>query len=42
MLKQLVQTGHQNLRGVSKFKDTLVYANPAMSGYTLPQNDQSH
>lgn len=36
MLKQLVQTGHSNYRGVLKFKDALVYANSALSGFTLP------
>jgi hypothetical protein len=36
MLKQIVQTGHSNMRGVIKFKDSLVYANPAMSSYSLP------
>ena len=36
MLKQLVQTGHTNYRGVLKFKDALVYANTALSGFTLP------
>lgn len=36
MLKQLVQTGHTNYRGVLKFKDALVYANAALSGFALP------
>jgi hypothetical protein len=30
------------MRGVIKFKDSLVFANAALSGYTLPQNDSSH
>lgn len=30
------------MRGVIKFKDSLVYANAALSGYSLPQNDASH
>lgn len=28
MLKQIIQTGHSNIRGVIKFKDSLVYAVP--------------
>ncbi len=39
MLKQIVQTGHSNLPGVIKYKDALVYANPALSNFQLPQND---
>lgn len=42
LLKSIVQTGHQNLRGINKYKDSLVYANAALSGFTLPQNDASH
>ena len=30
-LKHVVQTGHQAMRGVNKFRDLAVYANPAMS-----------
>ena len=41
-LKQIIQTGHQNIRGVIKYKDSLVYANAALSGFSLPQNDQSN
>ena len=37
-LKQVVQTGHHNMRGVIKFKDALVYADARMSGFSLPQN----
>ena len=37
-LRQIVQTGHSNIRGVIKFKDSLVYANTSLSGFTLPQN----
>lgn len=40
MLKQIIQTGHQNIRGVIKFKDSMVYANPRLSGFTLPQNEE--
>ena len=36
MLKQIVQTGHSNLRGIIKYKDSLVYANAKMSSYSLP------
>lgn len=41
MLKQIIQTGHSNIRGVVKYKDALVYANAALSGFSLPQNDAS-
>jgi hypothetical protein len=40
-LKQIVQTDHSNIRGIIKFKDSLVYANTSMSGFSLPQNDSS-
>ena len=30
-LKHIVQTGHLSMRGVNKFRDLPVYANPAMS-----------
>ena len=30
-LKHVVQTGHSAIRGVNKFRDLAVYANPAMS-----------
>ena len=36
LLKNIVQTGHQNIRGINKYKDSLVYANAALSGFTLP------
>jgi len=39
MLKQIVQTDHSNLRGVIKFKDSLVYANPKLSLFQLPANE---
>lgn len=35
-LKSIVQSGHANIRGVIKFKDALVYANPQMNCFTLP------
>lgn len=37
-LKSIVQTGHTNLRGIIKFKDSLVYANPQFNCFSLPQN----
>lgn len=40
-LKQIIQTGHSNIRGVIKYKDSLVYAVPKFSSYELPQNDAS-
>ena len=36
LLKQIIQTGHSNIRGVVKFKDALVFANAAFSGFSLP------
>lgn len=38
-MKQIVQTGHTNIRGVVKFKDSLYFANTRLSGFSLPQND---
>jgi len=35
-LKHIVQTGHKSMRGVIKFKDSLVYANPRFSTFSLP------
>jgi acyl-CoA synthetase (AMP-forming)/AMP-acid ligase II len=40
-LKQIIQTAHSNIRGVIKFKDSLVYANTSMTGFSLPRNDAS-
>jgi hypothetical protein len=40
-LKQIIQTDHNNIRGVIKFKDSLVYANTALSGFSLPQNSSA-
>ena len=42
LLKSIVQSGHANIRGTIKFKDSLVYANTKYSSFTLPQNDSSH
>lgn len=41
-LKSIVQSGHSNIRGTIKFKDSLVYANTKMSTFSLPQNDSAH
>jgi len=40
-LKTIVQTGHQHIRGTLKFKDSLVYANTKLSGFSLPTNEAS-
>ena len=37
-LKHIVQTGHSAIRGVNKFRDLAVYANPAMSTRQIPEN----
>ena len=42
LLKSIVQSGHSNIRGTIKFKDSLVYANTKYSTFSLPQNDSSH
>ena len=41
-LKSIVQSGHSNIRGTIKFKDSLVYANTKYSTFSLPQNDSAH
>ena len=38
-LKHIVQTGFTKMRGVNMFKDLAVYANPAFSSYSIPQNN---
>lgn len=40
-LKQIIQLGHHTIRGVIKFKDAMVYANPALSNFELPENSSS-
>jgi hypothetical protein len=40
-LKQIVQLGHTGIRGVIKFKDAMVYANPKLSNYEIPENSPS-
>ena len=37
-LKHVVQTGHLALRGVNKYRDFTVYANPAFSSVSIPEN----
>jgi len=37
-LSHVIQTGFANINGVNRFKDLPVYANPAMSSYTIPEN----
>lgn len=37
-LQHIVQTGFTKMRGVNMFKDLAVYANPALSNYSIPQN----
>ena len=37
-LRHVVQTGHSAMRGVNKFRDLAVYANPAMSTRQIPEN----
>ena len=41
LLKSIVQSGHSNIRGTIKFKDSLVYANTKMSAFSIPQNDSA-
>ena len=38
-LKQVIQSGHNGMRGVLKYKDSLVYAAASLSAFSLPQND---
>ena len=40
-LKNIVQTGHKNIRGTIKFKDSLVYANTSLNPFSLPTNEAS-
>jgi hypothetical protein len=40
-LKQIIQLGHTSIRGVIKFKDSMVYANPQLSNYEIPENSAS-
>jgi hypothetical protein len=40
-LKQIVQSDHANILGVIKFKDALVSANLALSGFDIPETTNS-
>ena len=37
-LKLITQTGFRELRGINRFKDVPVYANAAMTSYSIPEN----
>lgn len=37
-LKHIIQTGFTKIRGVSMFKDVTVYANPALTNFSIPVN----
>jgi hypothetical protein len=37
-LKQIIQLGHSSIRGVIKFKDSMVYANPNVTTLEIPEN----
>eukprot|EP00347_Sterkiella_histriomuscorum_P009405 403341340 len=37
-LKQIIQLGHHSIRGVIKYKDSMVYANPQLSTFEIPEN----
>ena len=40
-LKQIIQVGHHSIRGIIKFKDAMVYANPRISLVQIPENSTS-
>lgn len=40
-LKQIIQLGHSSIRGVVKFRDAMVYANPKLSTKQLSDNSAS-
>ena len=40
-LSQIIQTGHSSMRGIIKYKDSLVYAAASLNSNSLPQNDAS-
>ena len=40
-LKQIIQLGHTTIRGVIKFRDSMVYANPSQSLVQIPENSPS-
>lgn len=40
-LKHIIQLGHTTIRGVIKFKDSMVYATPSLSNFEIPENQSS-
>jgi hypothetical protein len=38
-LKQVIQLGHSNIRGVIKFRDAMIYADPKFSSRQIQEND---
>lgn len=40
-LKQIIQLGHNSIRGVIKFKDSMFYALPKLTMKQLPENQSS-
>jgi len=40
-LKHIIQLGHTTIRGVMKFKDSMVYATPSLSNFEIPENQSS-
>lgn len=38
-LKQIIQLGHNSIRGVIKYKDAMVYANPRLTSQQIPENN---
>jgi hypothetical protein len=40
-LKQIIQLGHHTIRGVIKYKDAMVYANPNVSNFEIPSNQST-
>lgn len=40
-LKSIIQLGHVSIRGVIKFKDAMVYANPKLTTLSIPENSTS-
>ena len=40
-LSQIIQTGHTGMRGIIKYKDSVVYAAASLNSNSLPKNDAS-
>lgn len=38
-LKHIIQLGHETIRGVLKFRDVMLYANPQQSHIEIPVNE---